>query len=792
MTQFLARTLVLLAAALGVIAVPTFAQTVSIHPGLSGCTGTGALLIPVGGGTADFHICVNAPATKTCGVGYRITASASNGMTVARTLGTAYADPIVSAGTFGNGTNNALTPTSGQAGSLIVDSSTFVAPANGILAAAFTLTVPAAVAAGTYTVGPTAALVNVTASSSCADAGASDFTPPAVAPLNVVKAAAATAATFTSSPSTLTFVEGGPAQNITVSCAGTIGTPSPVVITVGSTGTGFTPAAAPLSFTTCPSSQTVAVTPRAADAGSNPPQTGNVTFATVTVGATAPASVGVTVNDLQSPAVYNVTKTTATVTEGNVATDTLTVTCTGAFTGGLTAGSVQYAITGLTNPGDIATPALTGALNFPACGGATQSITISPRVNDAVVQGNKSGTFTISTPVAGTLGTPTAGTINVNDDDTPQTVTVAVSGSPATEAGGVLTYTFTRAGGNAAAVAATLPINVTLNNAAPAATSRFSTTCTSVVTFVASFTTASCTVTGIDNLLVDGNVNVVVAVAPPTVTGSYLVGMPASASGVIADDDSPQSVSVAVSGSPASENGGVLTYTFTRSGGSAAAQAAALTATIAPPPVNARYTTTCGATVTFVAAFSTATCTVTGVNNAVVDGNVSVVVTVVANAAANPPYSVGSPSSATGTIVDDEVGVSVTGTSATEGSPVTFTITCTGTLAGPVLIPYTIAGVNTPDGPAPVGPASIASCPGSVTIVVPTFNDTTVGNTRTFTITLGTLPPGTAANGPLTASASAIDNDVPLTIPTMGVIGLGLMSLMLVGLAGFQRRRLGR
>ena len=40
----------------------------------------------------------------------------------------------------------------------------------------------------------------------------------------------ATAATLTALPTTLLFAEGGPAQNITVACTGSIGTPSPVVI----------------------------------------------------------------------------------------------------------------------------------------------------------------------------------------------------------------------------------------------------------------------------------------------------------------------------------------------------------------------------------------------------------------------------------------------------------------------------------------------------------------------------------------------------------------------------------
>ncbi len=195
------------------LSAATSAQTITVHPGLSGCTGSTALSIPAGGGTADFHVCVNtaAPATRSCGVGYRLTASASNGMTItARTLGTAYSDPIQSAGTFLNGTNNALTPSTANAGAVIGDVSTFVAPANGILAASFTLTVPASVPGGTYTIGPLAGALINTAVTTCDGVGATDFAPPATTPLNVVKAAAPVPIAPTASlPGTLSLTAAG-------------------------------------------------------------------------------------------------------------------------------------------------------------------------------------------------------------------------------------------------------------------------------------------------------------------------------------------------------------------------------------------------------------------------------------------------------------------------------------------------------------------------------------------------------------------------------------------------------
>lgn len=249
------------------------------------------------------------------------------------------------------------------------------------------------------------------------------------APFSIQVPAAATNVTFSRSPVSLTFAEGGAAQTVAVSCTGTIGTPSPVTLGVASSNTSyFTVSPASLSFTDCSTPQNVTVTPRAADAGSNPTQTGTVNFTNTTTGGTvtAPASVAVTVTDNQAPATYTITKSTATVTEGSATTDTIVVTCNGAFVAPATSGSVAYNIATLTNPGDITTPALTGTLNFAACGGATQTLTVTARPNDALLQGTHTGNVTISTPVGGTLGATTSGTITVLDS----TVAVnAVAGS---------------------------------------------------------------------------------------------------------------------------------------------------------------------------------------------------------------------------------------------------------------------------------------------------------------------------------------------------------------------------
>lgn len=463
------------------------------------------------------------------------------------------------------------------------------------------------------------------------------------------------------------------------------------------------------------------------------------------------------------------------VTEGG-ATANATVTCTGAFASNQTL-PVSLAFTTTNAAGNFSTTA--SPLSFAACGGATQTITVSPRPDDATVQGPVVGSIALTAPAAavGSLGATSSAVVNVADNDTPAVVTVAVAPASATEAGGVLTYTITRTGGNQTVA---LPVNIT----PPAASGRYSTTCVSPVNIAANQATATCTVTGIDNAVTDGNVNASVTV---TAGSNYTVGSPATATGAINDDDGPQPVSVAVSGSPATENGGVLTYTFTRTGNAAQIAAALGPVNITAPAAGARFSTTCGTTISFAAAATTATCTYTGIDNAVLDGNANVAVTVASGAG----YVVGSPATATGVIADDEIGVSVAATTAsiTEGGTATFTLSCSG-VGGPFAIPFTVNTVAGDGAPTPASPVNL-TCGTPVSVTVTTTQNTTPADSRSLTLTLGALPAGVAlVPGQGTATVLVQDDDgPPPTIPTMGAFGLGLLSLLMALVAGFAQRR---
>ena len=82
----------------------------------------------------------------------------------------------------------------------------------------------------------------------------------------------------------------------------------------------------------------------------------------------------------------------------------------------------------------------------------------------------------------------------------------------------------------------------------------------------------------------------------------------------------------------------------------------------------------------------------------------------------------------------------------------------------------------------------------AVPTTVQTADDAVIGNARSYTMTISVPPvmqPTATVIGNATAVVAVADNDQPLSVPTLGAAGLGLMSLMLAGLAAFQRRRRG-
>ncbi|MEK6335429.1 MAG: Calx-beta domain-containing protein [Acidobacteriota bacterium] len=337
-------------------------------------------------------------------------------------------------------------------------------------------------------------------------------------------------------------------------------------------------------------------------------------------------------------------------------TATITVMRTGGSTG---AASVQFSNpAGGTATGgasctagvDYITPS--GTLNWADGDAADQTFAVT-LCSDSTVENNETVNLSLSNATGAALGIPTSATLTITNDDT--NVSVAVSPSSAAEDGATnLVYTFTRTGVTTGALpvnfsvggTATFNTDYTQTGAAPFAASS------GTVTFGAGNSTATVTIDPSVDSTVESNETAILTVTSGT---GYNVGITSAATGTINNDDTD--VAVAVSPLSVAEDGAPnLVYTFTRNGlttssltvnfsvGGTAAFSTDYTQTGA-----AAFAASSG-TVTIGAGNSTATVTI----NPAVDSTVEPDETAILTVTSGTGYNVGSPSSATGTINNDD------------------------------------------------------------------------------------------------------------------------------------------
>ncbi len=257
----------------------------------------------------------------------------------------------------------------------------------------------------------------------------------------------------------------------------------------------------------------------------------------------------------------------------------------------------------------------------------------TPQTDSADITINPTSTSTSAPSSAGNKACLTAVT-------PPAGVTIAATDANAAETGGDTgTFTVTRTGSTAAALPVSLSITGTATNGVDYQTIANS------VTIPAGATTATITVTPIDDAVVDPGETVIATIQPGS---GYDVGASNSATVTIADDD--VAVTISASDSSAAETGadpGV--FLVSRTGGSTTA-ALTVNLAISGTATNGTDYQTIPSTVTIPAGSASATVTVTPVDDSVVDP----AETVIATLQAGTGYVVGAPFSATVTIADND------------------------------------------------------------------------------------------------------------------------------------------
>jgi hypothetical protein len=328
---------------------------------------------------------------------------------------------------------------------------------------------------------------------------------------------------------------------------------------------------------------------------------------------------------------------------------------------------------------------------------------------------------------------------------------------------------------------------------------------------------ASCTVNvvPVNDTLVEGTETVIFA-APTALAPAISAGSVATIS--IADNDALPSVTITTAGSCAEALVPVnCTFTVTATSNTnpvdSSGAGPSVPFTIAGTATNtADYKLVSGAScagAAFAGPIATTFGTPSVLTVCVVDDSIveSGGETVVINLTATPASYVLTTASASALIADDDFAVNavagLTGTAITatvaEGGVARFSVSCP-TLPAQATFNYAITpALATGDVFAGGTATGTVTCPAAAASNVPiptvinTINDLVIGNNRSYTMTLssGGNKPSLLATviGASAATVNVLDDDVPTVIPTMNAVGLGLMSLMLIGFAAFQRRR---
>ncbi len=237
-----------------------------------------------------------------------------------------------------------------------------------------------------------------------------------------------------------------------------------------------------------------------------------------------------TITDDDLPVVSN-TATDASAAEAVLDPGTFTIARTGDTTATL---AVTLARTGTATNGTDYT-SISGATPYtftiPA-GAASTTVTITP-VNDATNEGSETVILTVNANAAlYTLGTTTSATVTVADDDR-STVTIAATDATASEtAGNTAIFTITRT----APITASLTVTITISGTA-LNTTDYSTLSTSVV-IPANQSSATVTVTPVNDLLSEGDETVLITLGGST----YTIGSASYDEAIIQDNDSPPAI----------------------------------------------------------------------------------------------------------------------------------------------------------------------------------------------------------------------------------------------------------
>ncbi|HET9217470.1 MAG TPA: Calx-beta domain-containing protein, partial [Terriglobia bacterium] len=399
-------------------------------------------------------------------------------------------------------------------------------------------------------------------------------------------------------------------------------------------------------------------------------------------------------------------------------------------------------------------------------------------LGDGLVEADEWFSVVLSAPVGMVIGRETGTATILNDDATPLVSVSAVDAAGAEQNRDPLSFVITRS----ANLAGDIVVNLSWTGTA-ALTSDYTLAATGgmlsanglTLTMVAGTTSATISATPVDDTAQETSENVTLNL----LTGAgYAVGN-ANATGSIADNDTPAVVTLGVTDSQGAEQGSdPIVFTIARTANTSSSITINLSWS-GPAVFGADYTVAVnggtlsgnGTQLTLSAGISSATITVTPTNDTAVELNEAVVL----GLSSGTGYTVGTPSSQSGTIVDNDLpSVSIANAQITEGNNGTSTVVITVTLSAAKSTPVTVA-YATANGTA-VAPTDYQSSSGTVTfapgvtsrtISISIVGDRTQEANETFQVNLSN--PSGATIGTGTATVTILDDERAMLAETYGV-----------------------
>ncbi|AOC54544.1 Alkaline phosphatase [Microcystis aeruginosa NIES-2481] len=344
------------------------------------------------------------------------------------------------------------------------------------------------------------------------------------------------------------------------------------------------------------------------------------------------------------------------------------------------------------------------------------------------------------------------------------TTAIQTEGDTGTKA---FTFTVTRSGDTSDSSSVNWAVTGTGTNQANAA--DFGVTLPSgTVNFAANETSQVITVNVSGDTDFEANEGFTVTLSSPT--NAYITT--ATATGTITNDDLP-SITLAVAPGSVNEDGTTnLVYTFTRTGPTT--NALTVNYSITGTADSSDYsgaTPGTGKTITFAANSATVTVTVDPVFDLTFEPDETVVFTLTEGTG----YTVGTASTATGTITNDDPGLAIAATNAiqTEGDTgtkaFTFTVTRSGKTSGTSSANWAVTGTGTNPANAtdfggilPSGTVSFAANETSKTITVNVSGDIDIETNEGFTVTLSS--PTNATITTATATGTILNDDPKIAL----------------------------